>query len=673
MVADTTVVNGSSPVVMSYAYTDFGQLESVTYGDSGITETYTYNVNGSLREQNSSVLNMKLRSDRPKLSGTTARYDGYITEVEWHNKLETGSEQNTYSYAYDKWGQLTGNDHFVGTSNAPGGFSESGITYDSNGNILTLQRYESGELCDDFSYNYNGNKLTKLTGGGTFTYDPNGNMKKDGRNSWNYAYNHLNLVSEVSDSSQNPMAHYSYTAGGGKIGVVDRERNGFLYLGSLQFVIENGTARLEGTGFSGGRILAAEGTSGTVYQPIYFITDYLGSVRAAVSGTDVAYNDYYPYGGRWADSAGAATTNRYLYNGKEVQTTGGLNIYDYGSRMYDPVLGRWFNPDPANQFSNPYVFCGNNPVCFVDPDGEFIIAALIVGAVAGAYFGGVKANGTLNPFKWDYKSVDTWRGIGIGGAIGFLAGGIGAGAAAGIGSLFAVQSGAFFGMATGAAGGFAGGFVSGAGMALTLDGGGLWDTLKAGIISGGIGGLGGAILGGASGGINAALNKRNFWDGIDYQASLTDAVAGEGINNPKSEWLVANKRNARLVNDTYGTKISVSGSKIHLSSDEYTKYGVNIGTQNKGNITLVTRQTIRGRSYFDLIDVIRHESTHQLQVLAGMRDIVRMEHGAYFTNILNPATTSTISKVSLILMNDWGVNRYVLWEIISFLYPYGHP
>ncbi len=45
----------------------------------------------------------------------------------------------------------------------------------------------------------------------------------------------------------------------------------------------------------------------------------------------------------------------------------------------------WFAPDPAEQFSNPYLAMGNNPVMYVDPDGEFILPALIIaGFIAGS-------------------------------------------------------------------------------------------------------------------------------------------------------------------------------------------------------------------------------------------------------------------------------------------------
>jgi RHS repeat-associated protein len=66
-------------------------------------------------------------------------------------------------------------------------------------------------------------------------------------------------------------------------------------------------------------------------------------------------------------------SNRYRYNGKEEQVTGSIGLTDYGARFYDNTLPRWTTPDPlAEKYYSisPYAFCNNNPVNFVDPDGE---------------------------------------------------------------------------------------------------------------------------------------------------------------------------------------------------------------------------------------------------------------------------------------------------------------
>ncbi len=65
--------------------------------------------------------------------------------------------------------------------------------------------------------------------------------------------------------------------------------------------------------------------------------------------------------------------NLYKYNGKELQTVGGIGFTDYGARMYDDFTGRWFVPDPlAEKYASmsPYMYCGGNPIMYVDTDGK---------------------------------------------------------------------------------------------------------------------------------------------------------------------------------------------------------------------------------------------------------------------------------------------------------------
>jgi RHS repeat-associated protein len=90
---------------------------------------------------------------------------------------------------------------------------------------------------------------------------------------------------------------------------------------------------------------------------------------------------YYPFGlvmnGISSKSAGSLT-NKILYNSKELQnkefTDGsGLELYDFGARMQDPQLGRWWVIDPLTHetpFESPYSAMGNNPILNIDPDGQ---------------------------------------------------------------------------------------------------------------------------------------------------------------------------------------------------------------------------------------------------------------------------------------------------------------
>ena len=48
----------------------------------------------------------------------------------------------------------------------------------------------------------------------------------------------------------------------------------------------------------------------------------------------------------------------------------GSNLYYFGARYYDAELGVWGSTDPDEQDWNTYLYCANNPVFLVDPNGR---------------------------------------------------------------------------------------------------------------------------------------------------------------------------------------------------------------------------------------------------------------------------------------------------------------
>ena len=118
-------------------------------------------------------------------------------------------------------------------------------------------------------------------------------------------------------------------------------------------------------------------TGGTLYTNEYHIKDHLGNVRVAFSPGPTypnQVNDYYPFG--LISSTQSSGTNKYLYNGKELQKDSfgdaKLEWYDYGARFYDPQIGRWNTLDPLAESSrrwSPYNYGSDNPISFIDPDG----------------------------------------------------------------------------------------------------------------------------------------------------------------------------------------------------------------------------------------------------------------------------------------------------------------
>ncbi len=192
-------------------------------------------------------------------------------------------------------------------------------------------------------------------------------------------------------------------------------------------------------------------TPGTVFfvpnrlNSTVLVTDEAGRTTASVA--------YLPYGA--IDQAHSSGTDNFRPKFLSQEWDAQSGMYRLGARFYDPALGRFLTPDPARQYKSPYIYSGNNPVTYVDPSGEFaFIAAIVIGAVVGAYFGGAALNHDYNPLHWNWSSGKTYAGLLAGGAIGSV------GAAAGG---LAVEAG----VAVGAAGGLA---AEAAGVAIGIAG-----------------------------------------------------------------------------------------------------------------------------------------------------------------------------------------------------------
>ncbi|MFO7896680.1 MAG: RHS repeat-associated core domain-containing protein, partial [Candidatus Cloacimonadales bacterium] len=67
----------------------------------------------------------------------------------------------------------------------------------------------------------------------------------------------------------------------------------------------------------------------------------------------------------------------YQYTGQEYDSE--LDLHNFRARFYDSELMRFYAVDPQWQTASPYIFCGNSPLMYVDPDGEWYISANFMG------------------------------------------------------------------------------------------------------------------------------------------------------------------------------------------------------------------------------------------------------------------------------------------------------
>lgn len=363
-------------------------------------------------------------------SGGQSLYNGNISNATYAiNKIDNGRTTG-YTYRYDQLNRLKSmRQHDLWDSNnwnngsMTSKYAEN-FNYDGNGNILKLQRNnQSSQQMDNLAYNYNrangqliNNRLQQvadavpgdtqpgeLNGTNNYNYDEIGNLVADSKEGisnidWtvygkiksivksngSIAYNYDATGNRVSKTAGGLTTYYIRDAQGNTLGIYDNKSNTINWREQHLY----GSSRL---GMWNPDVNVNTSNAAAVWDTIgkkrYELTNHLGNVIATITDKRVlngsAYeadvvgaNDYYSFGSLMPGrSWSLGDSYRYGFGGHERdnEIKGGGNHLNFGDYGYDPRIGRRWNVDPkATKMSawSPYSFSFNNPLYFIDSDGQ---------------------------------------------------------------------------------------------------------------------------------------------------------------------------------------------------------------------------------------------------------------------------------------------------------------
>jgi RHS repeat-associated protein len=253
----------------------------------------------------------------------------------------------TITYTYDPLYRLTAADYSDG--------KYYHYTYDAVGNRLTASDQSSVT-----SYRYDDANRLVEGDGVPYTWDNNGNLLSDGKNT--YTYDTANRLVEV--RNQSTVTSYRYNGLGDRL-----SQNRVNYTLDLNAGLTQVLSDSENTYTYGiGRISQQNGAATE-----YFLGDALGSVRQLVDGAGqiTLVKSYEPYGS--VVSSVGSDASAFGFTGEWTDVTGLVYLR---ARYYAPWDGRFLSRDGwEGDVYRPlsharWVYAYANPVNFTDPSGH---------------------------------------------------------------------------------------------------------------------------------------------------------------------------------------------------------------------------------------------------------------------------------------------------------------
>ena len=330
--------------------------------------------------------------------------------------------------------------------------------------------------------------------------------------------------------------YLTYDGGGNRIKKVQGSET-VIYVGDI-YEIRDGQA-ISYVYANGKKVVTLTGT-----HEYYTHTDHLGSTTVITdeNGNAVEEIGYLPFGATLFRNVynGGTWESAYRFTGQEFDPE--YHLYNYGARLYDPIMCRFITPDTiVPDWTNPqtlnrYSYCNNNPLIYVDPSGHLpFLGAVFLGALLGGSISAVTGGNILE---------------------GMLCGAISGGFFFGAGSLAAGKSALFQTLTHAGAGAVSGGINAAITGGNILQGMGI-GAFSAGVAKGlNIGSLHGRMaLGALSGGLAAELAGGSFADGA-FQGAWTSAFAflfndvahkvWAGFGKPQYEQVEGDNSNTRF-------------------------------------------------------------------------------------------------------------------------------
>jgi RHS repeat-associated protein len=317
----------------------------------------------------------------------------YMSGVTFTEPGAGSSARVGYSYSYDDTNRLK-DAYFafwdgIEYLQPESAYNEKSITYDNSGNLLTLQRYNQSAIrTDNLTYHYRENTdvdtlISNSDGtGAAYTYDNNGNMTSDSRDSIAFIIYNIDNLPLTEYKNNGTVINYRYDVDGNRISKVIGSSYTYYVRGKdgeTDAVIPAQTSTNEVYNILGNgedNIAQQQWGFRFGFTYYYYLKDHLGSIKMILnsSGGVDSYNDYYPYGmqmpGRNSVSSADA---RYKYTSKELDAE--TNLYYYGARYYNSWSGQWGQVDPKQDKYpswSSYNYTLDNPIKFLDPNGKNI-------------------------------------------------------------------------------------------------------------------------------------------------------------------------------------------------------------------------------------------------------------------------------------------------------------